>query len=428
MPYLEFIGKNIVKDFHEKITPKKFEIINKYKTDNDDILSNNLIIKADNLTALKSLIPRYKGIIDCIYIDPPYNTGHKDWVYRDFSSSKDIDGLVFDKIGTRKQNKHDVWLCMMMPRLILLRDILSDTGLLFVSISDTEVHNLKLLLDEIFGENNFLCEIIIEVNKGGRDFNQVAKSHEYLLIYSKTGLGKIREIEKEVSGHRYEDDISTFDIRELRNRNPKFGRFNRPNLHYPFYVDTASKDEYGFCAVSLERKNISDIEVYPKNKRGKEGCWRWSKDLVSNNVSGYTNTDNVVAKQKSTGGWNIYEKYRKTTRKVKSIWTEPYMRTDQGTRDYNALGLDKDFQHPKPLEFIKKIMKIATNPDSIILDAFAGSGTTGQAVLRINSEDGGSRRFILIEDGEFIENITLKRVQKAVDNNNSSGFLYLNII
>ena len=243
---------------------------------------------------------------------------------------------------------------------------------------------------------------MVIANPGGRDYNQIAVTHEYLLCFAKSESAELNEINKVVK-FKIEDQRGGYELRELRNRNPKFHSGNRPNLFYPFFVNPNMFDYNGCCAVSLDKTENFNIEVRPYNSIGKESVWRWglpksNENIVINNPF----ESQVVARQKSDGGWNIYEKNRKSTTKVKSIWDESGMRTEDGTRLVREIFNETLFDHPKPLELIKRVIEIGSAED-IVLDFFSGSATTANAVLKLNSEDGGNRSFIAIQLPEILD-------------------------
>lgn len=368
--------------------------------------TGNVVIEGDNLEALKVLQKHYYGKIKMIYIDPPYNTGN-DFVYSDDyadpigtylerTGQSDTEG----KLSTNTESDgrfHSNWLNMMYPRLKLARNLLSEDGVLAISIDDNELARLRMLGDEIFGEHNWQASVVTVANPGGRDYKEVAICHESLLIYARTPGTKLNEISKEVH-FKLSDRKGGFELRELRNRNPKFHRENRPNLFFPFYVDPTSTTDDGYCEVSLEKSDRFTVEVFPRNSQGKDSCWRWGRPKASEHiVAGSAYESEIVARQKRGGGWNIYEKSRRSTTKVKSLWAETPMRTEDGTREVRALLGATVFDHPKPLALVRRCVEIATNPDSIILDFFAGSGTTAHAVMALNAEDGGNRRCISVQ-------------------------------
>ncbi len=375
--------------------------------------TNNIFIEGDNLEVLKLLQKSYAGKIKMIYIDPPYNTGN-DFVYDDNYAEPLEDYLMKtgQLDGERKPlttntmadgRFHSKWLCMMYPRLRLARNLLRDDGVIFISIDDNEVNNLRQMMNEIFGEENFFAQIVIQSNKRGQTYKQISKTHEYLLIYIKTDEAEINELEKEADDLKYTDDIGKFDIRELRNRNPKFGKFNRPNLFYPIYINHIKTDNDGFCPVSLERSKDYNVECNPLNSEGKDSCWRWGKKLLLQNINSNTQKSNIVAKEKTNGGYNIYEKYRKTTYKAKSIWDETNVITEQGTIELGELGLKGVFDFPKPVNLIKKAILLGADKDDIILDFFAGSGTTAHSLLENNIENNSNCSFILIQLPEILD-------------------------
>ncbi|MBC8385029.1 MAG: site-specific DNA-methyltransferase, partial [Candidatus Cloacimonetes bacterium] len=318
------------------------------------------------------------------------------------SGEKDEDGFLTGENLYRKNSKesghyHSNWLTMIYPRLFLARNLLRDDGVIFVSIDDNEVHNLRMIMNEIFGEENFVIELVIQSNKRGQTYKEIAKTHEYLLCFTKTDKCTLNELEKVIDDLNLIDELGKFNIRELRNRNPKFGKFNRPNLYYPIYIDSNTIDENDFCPISLHKDDKFNIEVFPLNSTGKESCWRWGKELAENNINLNTQKSNLVAKEKVDGNYNIYEKYRKSTYTAKSIWIEKEVITEQGTIELGKINLSKYFDFPKPVQLLKKAILLGTNQNDIILDYFSGSSSTAHAVLYLNKEDGGNRKFIMVQ-------------------------------
>ena len=416
------------------------------KPENKD--SQNVYISGDNLDALKHLVKSYSGKVKCIYIDPPYNTGSDGFVYNDkfkftaeeleekLSISEEQAQRIF-AMTTRGAASHAAWLTFMMPRLQYAKDLLSDDGVIFISIDDNEQANLKLLCDYVFGEENFLSEIVIQSNKRGQTYKQLAKTHEYLLVYTKSENAIIKELEKELSTNVMTDNISDFSERELRNRNPKYGKFNRPNLFYPIYVNPNQIDKNGYCKVSLERSLEYPIEVLPLNSEGEESCWRWGKPKFLKNVGESSMESNVVARQKTTGAYGIYEKYRKGTYKAKTIWYEDIVVSDdddddeiwdevgviteQGSAELRKYGMGDIFDFPKPSYLIKKALTIGSYTDSICVDFFSGSGTTAESVIALNALKNG-RKFIAVQlpedldkKLEFAPKADKPKVQKVID-------------
>ena len=241
MPTLNWIGKDAVVRHHEDVPYRLLEPVPELShTDpNAPDDSGNLIVQGDNLHALKALLPRYAGQVKCIYIDPPYNTGNEGWVYNDNVNSPEIRQWLHETVGKEGEDlsRHDKWLCMMYPRLVLLRSFLKASGFIFISLDDNEVASLRMLLDEIFGEKNFVAQIIVEANRRGQTYKEIAKTHEYLLCYSRTGQAKLGPLRTLGDHLDKSDKFGDYSSRELRNRNPKFGRHNRPNLYYPIFID-----------------------------------------------------------------------------------------------------------------------------------------------------------------------------------------------
>lgn len=413
--------------------------------------TENLFIEGDNLEVLKLLQKSYHNQIKMIYIDPPYNTG-KEFIYPDnfregledylrFSGQKNGEGIKLTTNTETSGRIHSNWLSMIYPRLFLARNLLRDDGVIFVSIDDNEIANLRLLMNEIFGAENFICQIIIQSNKRGQTYKEISKTHEYLLLYSKSDFYNLSEISKVNGALPHQDEIGNFELWELRNRNPKFGRYNRPNLYFPIYVSPTIVDSNGFSKISLTKSDDFSIGVFPKNSEGNDSCWRWSKNKIeSEGLLGEFPL--LVARQKRDNGWNIYEKSRKNTTKVKSIWDETCMISEQGTIQLGNLQMRDYFDHPKPVGLILKTLSITTQRDDIVLDFFSGSCTTAHAVLEQNQEDGGNRKFIMVqlpepcdENSEAfkagyrnIADIGKERIRRAINkiNQEENGKLNLN--
>ncbi|EKO3673707.1 site-specific DNA-methyltransferase [Vibrio metschnikovii] len=369
--------------------------------------SNNLLIKGDNLEVIKHLVNAYSEKVKMIYIDPPYNTGSDGFVYNDdrkFTKEQlaELAGLDIEEaerilsFADKGSNSHSAWLTFIYPRLYVAKELLTDDGVIFISIDDNEVSQLKLLCDEIFGEANFLSQIIVQSNKRGQTYKEIAKCHEYILVYYKSEESSLGELEKTDGKLPFKDEYGSYDLWELRNRNPKFGKHNRPNLYYPIYVDTTSVDDEGLAPISLSQSEKFSLEVFPKNSNGVDSCWRWGKEkLLKEGIN--TEIPAVFGKQKRDGGWNIYEKSRKSTTKAKSIWTETKFINEQGTIESGKLDMSGVLQFPKPLELMKQCISLASDDKDLVLDFFAGSGTTAHAVMELNAQGGSERRFITVQ-------------------------------
>jgi len=386
---------------HATLTPCREESV-------DFDTTENLFIEGDNLEVLKLLQKSYYGQVKMIYIDPPYNTG-KEFIYPDnFSESLDTylqyaglketggEGRKWSTNSANEGRFHTKWLNMMFPRLYLARNLLREDGVIFISIDDNEVENLRRMCDEIFGEENFLSQLIVQSNKRGQTYKEIAKCHEYILIYYKTDSGTVNELEKAAQSLPFLDDIGRYDLWELRNRNPKFGRHNRPNLYYPIYINPDKLHENSLAEISLEKTDKYYIETFPRNSEGADSCWRWGKDkLKSEGIFGAFPV--VMAKQKKDGGWNIYEKSRKSTTKAKSIWSDSAVITEQGTVEAGKLNLSGMLEFPKPVELIKRCLRLGTSGDDIVMDFFAGSGTIAQAAMELSMELNNSYKYIAVQ-------------------------------
>ncbi len=446
---LRFLGKDYAKLLASLETETIIQPDIEHNSKPENKNSDNIYISGDNLDALKHLLKSYAGKIKCIYIDPPYNTGSDDFVYRDsfnFSAEElqnklDLDEkqaerlLAFTKRGS---TSHSAWLMFMYPRLQLARELLSKDGVIFISIDDNEQANLKLLCDDVFGEENLVAQVIIQSNKRGQTYKQIAKTHEYLLVYTENIDVTINELTKETGAFIAEDNIGEFEERELRNRNPKFGRFNRPNLYYSIFANPTCPDKFGYMPVSLTKDDKFSIEILPLNSEGKESCWRWGTNKFSGRVNTDTMLCDIVARKKNNGTYGVYEKYRKQTYKAKSIWyldfindvivdedddiwNETGVISEQGSSELTRLGMGDAFDFPKPVALLKKILSIGMDKESICLDFFSGSATTAQAIAELNST-GCNMHGIFVQ---LPENLDLKlneasstekaKLQKVID-------------
>lgn len=416
MPTLTWIGKDKVVNHHHDVPYSVLEKVETFTAPEGtpENSTNNRIIHGDNLAVLKSLLPEFEGRVNCIYIDPPYNTGNEGWVYNDNVSDPRILKWLGDVVGKEGEDltRHDKWLCMMYPRLKLLHRLLANDGVIFISLDDNEITNFRLVMNEIFGESNFLAQIIVQSNKRGQTYKQIAKTHEYLLCFGKTGLSELGELQTDGVNLPEKDKWGNYSSRELRNRNPKFGKFNRPNLFYPIYVDPLIIDEHGNHPVFLDERHGVEI-IEPFNSLGIESCWRWGQEKTIKNTSDNT-TKVLFAKKTREGNWRVFEKYRKESVKAKSIWFDSKFISEQGTTELGKLGLGGSFQFPKPVDLIIDCLQLIDNDESIVLDSFAGSGTTAHATLKLNAQDGGSRQFILCEMMDYADTITAERVRRVM--------------
>ena len=398
-------GKKNAKKIAKEKTTKTLKPSKKDSKNWDD--TNNIYIEGDNLDAIKILLGSYRNRVKMIYIDPPYNTG-KDFIYKDnFHESQkeyvkntnqlDDGGFLFENAKTDGKF-HSNWLNMMYSRLYLSRKLLKDEGVIFISIDDHELNNIKKICDEIFGENNFLALITVIVKTEGRRYGFFAKTHEFLLVYSKNeNLINLNEIEIEGKSFSYHDDLGGYNLKELRNGNIKaFNSLNRPNLRYPFYVDLSTRDSDGFCKVSMDYR--SDFkEVWPLEKDGIKSVWRWGKEKSINEL------DNLIARIGNDNIVRIFQKNRKLTQIPKTFWKDKSFISNKGTNEIKSLFNDKIFDFPKPLNLINQMIQIGTSENDVILDFFSGSATTAQSVLFNNAKDDGKRKFIMVQIPELTD-------------------------
>ena len=414
MPTLDFKGKHHIYAHHLSVAYRPLES-DESRSCNPSGEEDNLIIHGDNLHALKALLPRYANRVKCIYIDPPYNTGNKDWIYRDDVNNPPMQEWFKEHspVDNEDMERHDKWLCMMWPRLHLLKELLSDDGVIFISIDDNEQHRLRMLMDEIFGLENSIAQIVVQTNPRGRSLQRhVAQTHEYVLMYAKNiktaEVYKIPKTEKSLSEYNKQDDDGSYRLLRLRNTGVQFfNRETRPNLFFPIYVDPKTGD------TSLAPNVNFSVEVLPTTDDGVEGCWTWGKDKINKNPG-------LIVGQKVRGGkWRIYRKdYLKGESLLtlpKSLLTGTEVNHEVGKEMLTKLFSTAPFEYPKSTELIANLVRIACKGDAIILDSFAGSGTTAHAVLALNKEDGGNRKFILIECEDYADTITAERVRRVIN-------------
>lgn len=361
--------------------------------------TQNLFIEGDNLEVLKLLQKPYHQRVKMIYIDPPYNTG-KDFIYPDnyrdnIGNYLELTGQVEDgrKLGTNTETSgryHTNWLNMMYPRLKLARNLLREDGVIFISIDERELQNLKFLCNEVFGEENFVAAITVLCNPKGRSQDKYfATNHEYILVFSKTILPKgyfaiSKDNDQIEAEYPEEDDGGKFRLLELRNTHREFGKHNRRNLWYPFFVDDAGNvyldEEDGFT------------KVLPQWDDGFEGCWTWDKHKAANELE-------LLTAKYVAGRWKIYRKgYANGADKMlKTILSDKLFHTEKGQKEFNQLfdTKDKIFQSPKSPYLVMQLLQTITADQDIVLDFFAGSGTAAHAVMALNAEDGSNRKFIV---------------------------------
>ena len=271
VPIIQFKGKTAIESYRRVVPHHALEIEASLSLAKKPSLDGNLIIEGDNLIALKSLLPTHAGRIKCIYIDPPYNTGNEGWIYNDNLTQPQFKEWIGNAVGREGEDacRHDKWCCMMYPRLQLLKELLRDDGAIFVSIDDNEVHHLRMLMDEIFGEQNFAAQVTVLCNPKGRVLSEgFAQTHEYVVVYSKIPTTRDFSVEKSseqiAKEYDLEDNDGRYRLLELRNTHRQFGKYNRPNLHYPIFTN----QETGAVSVVKEKGWGSNIAQLGRRLRG----------------------------------------------------------------------------------------------------------------------------------------------------------------
>jgi len=394
MPTLNWIGKQAVVNHHNEVPFRLLKCREDLSVGDPD--SGNLLVQGDNLEALKALLPYYAGQVKCIYIDPPYNTGNENWVYNDAVNSPEMRDWLGKVVGgeTEDLSRHDKWLCMMYPRINLLKEMLTEDGSIWISIDDNEIQNARQILDEIFGRNNFVSTVIwqkIFAPKGSA--KHLSSNHDYILVYAKN---------------------ESKWTRNLQPRSPKQDeRYKNPD-----------DDSRGVWASdNLTARNFYSLGTYPiKTPSGRviEGppkgtYWRVSKENFER-----LDRDNRIWWGESGNNMPRLKRFLHDVQNgivPQTIWLHEEVGNTQEAKKEVVRILPSNvdvFTTPKPTRLIKRIIEIASNPGDIVMDTFAGSGTTGHAVLQINHDLGGERRFILVEmDHSISEVITAERLRRV---------------
>lgn len=419
MTELLFKGKEFVFNHHLTVPYRPLEP-HPDKGVGDVDLNGNLIIQGDNLHALKALMPIYAGKVDCIFIDPPYNTGNEKWCYNDNVNAPQIKAWLNDNpISVDDALRHDKWCAMMWPRLRLLHELLAETGVIFVAIDDNEMHRLRLLMTDIFGAGNFICSIAVRLNPRGRSLDRhFAKTHEYILVFAKDYLAcSINQVPKDdraVAEYRRKDSIGPHRLLELRNRNPVFSRKNRPNLFFPVWVNESDG------SVSVKESESHAVRVLPRNSRNEDGCWTWGPEKAKNDI------DLLLAVKTKKGKWRVFRKDylpdggAKTL--PKALWLEPEINNENGKQALRNILGKAAFDFPKSVSLISKCVELGSPKNGLILDSFAGSGTTGEAVMQANSVDDGTRKFILVEmENHIADRVCAERARRVIAGYKYSG-------
>ncbi|MDD9855450.1 MAG: site-specific DNA-methyltransferase [Gammaproteobacteria bacterium] len=391
MPILDFKGKQVVYAHHLTVPYRTLDVVRGKSVlpGGGDVQEGNLIVHGDNLHALKALMPRYAGRVNCIYIDPPYNTGNEGWCYNDNVNSDLMKRWLKENgaVDGDDEERHEKWLCMMWPRLQLLRELLAEDGVIFISIDDNEQHRLRMLLDEIFGESNFVASFIWHHRKSSQNDIHLSLSHNYILCYAKdSDEFELRREEIDESGFANPDN----DSRGPWKADPMDAPGVRENLTYPI-INPNTKTEY----------------LPPAGRH-----WRFSQEKYNEALA-----DNRIVFGRRGQTKPQYKRFfseaKEKGENVFTLWGDVGTATDATKQLANILG-GKKFQTPKPVSLLKRIINISADDKAIILDSFAGSGTTAHAVLELNKEDGGDRKFILVECEDYADTVTAKRVRRVI--------------
>ena len=425
MPTLEWIGKSKVINHHQDVPFRVLE--RKYSFDengqhDEDNGSENMIIRGDNLEALKALLPRYEGRVKCIYIDPPYNTAkssekNKAWVYSDNVDDPRIKRWLNETVGDEGEDltRHDKWLCMMYPRLKLLYKLLAQDGIIFISIDDNESHNLRFICDEIFGRKSFIAQIVWRSDGNFDNQAKIKNCHEYIICYIKNPdlVGLPNGIDPNVT------EGSKIFRSEVRNTLVKNGPKNPMSKvllpkGFPCTVDELVIEKRNNAFPYYYQKAIISKGVLQNDVEVESG-WS-SKNILINFINnGFqpvldTKGQSTVFEITKTGAIEMVKK-RTSISHVLSVISN-LGSTQNMSSELATMGIKFDF--PKPTALIQYLLGFYCEEDSIVLDSFAGSGTTAHAVLNMNKADGGNRQFIIVEMMDYAEDITAKRAKCVI--------------
>ena len=395
MSSLQFKGKVFVENYHLGVPFHELKPVRSKGIAKKASLHDNLIVEGDNLAALKALLPTYHGKVKCIYIDPPYNTGNEGWAYNDNVNSPMMQDWLGKVVDREDLTRHDKWCCMMLPRLKLLRELLRDDGAIFVSIDDNEVHRLRCLMDEVFGEDNFVASIVWHKMDSPKNMAiHFSEDHDFIAVYARNA-DKWRP-----------NPLPRSDEMVARYKNPD------NDSRGPWLLsDLAARNFYAQGRYSITTPSGKIIKGPPAGS-----YWRISKEKFHE-----LEKDNRIWWGKHGNNRPGIKRFLSEVREgvvPQTLWSwEDAGSTRNAKQELSQLmhlGPSEDvFITPKPTKLLRRILQIATDKDSIILDSFAGSGTTAHAVLALNKEDGGNRRFVLIECEDYVDSLTAERVRRV---------------
>jgi adenine-specific DNA-methyltransferase len=414
MPTLHWIGKEKVVNHHRDVP---FKVLNHtYGFDEKNVEiphatnSGNKIIHGDNLEALKSLLPEYEGKVKCIYIDPPYNTGNESWVYNDNVNDPKIKKWLHAVVGKEGEDlsRHDKWLCMMYPRLKLLHQLLADDGAIFISIDDHEQANLKLMMDEIFGYSNYITSIVWQSRQSIQNDTDLSINHEYIVTYAKKRRQKDRRLKPQNINYWY--DIKEFAFLPLAVDEDKFSNPDNDSRGKwkadPFDAPNIREN----LTYAIKNPNTGEEYFPPKGRHWRTEKYKYDALLADKRI--------VFGKNGRTKPQlKVFLDEKNYFGSVANSWFSGDVNATatHGTKEFQKIfQRNIAFETPKPHQLIQNLLNIATRGGDIILDSFAGSGTTAHAILNLNKQDGGSRKFILIEMEAYANTITAERVKRVI--------------
>lgn len=427
MPILQWIGKEKVVNHHLEVPchvlsrTYSFDEEGQKEKDNG---SENMVIHGDNLLALKSLLPKYEGRVKCIYIDPPYNTGNEGWVYNDAVNDPVIKRWLGEVVGKEGKDlsRHDKWLCMMYPRLRLLQRLLSDDGAIFISIGEDEHASLKLICDEIFGIGNYITDFSRQMKSGGAKGHFYTPSVDYVLAYAKNisllpyfrtvltqkqidVFYKFVETTGPMKGEKYGEERLFKSSLEARANQRYYIKCPDGSFAIPPGETLPSKLEEGLTVRPVKSDKVWKW-TYLTYKREKE---------KGNIVFKKTTKSGLVDEHGYQSKWNIYNKVWLKEQQEKGVVPSNLILGFENRQSAAELKqLQIKFDYAKPIHLLEYLFQLARLDSGVVLDSFAGSGTTAQAVLNMNMSDGGNRKFILIEMGDYADSITAERVKRVI--------------